>query len=228
MKDRGLQSVKMPKRVYRPKVLNQHIEPEYAPEAFDHVDVLFPDHGHAIHKQKDTLPPRDDIILWNPDKHEKEFNANIQWRDCPEEYRPSLTALIKEFWDVFDEGGFCRHIRGFAFHIDTGNSDPVCCKAPRYGPHESRVLTDLVQRLLDYKFIDHNLKSPYGALSILAQKPNQEHLLWWEYIFRLCVSYRALNAQTRIFTFPSRRCDDAVEAIFGFYIIQLALNCGYW
>ncbi len=70
---------------------------------------------------------------------------------------------------------------------------------------------------------------PWGSLVVLAGKPHQEHKHWSEYVWRLCVSYRPLNAITRPFIFPSRRCDDAARDIGSsrFYIV-MDLLWGYW
>jgi hypothetical protein len=48
---------------------------------------------------------------------------------------------------------------------------------------------------------------------VLAAKPDQGHVHWTKYVFRLCVSYRLLNTVTRGFEFPVPRCDDAVNDI---------------
>ena len=70
---------------------------------------------------------------------------------------------------------------------------------------------------------------PWGSPVVLASKPNQEHVHWSQYVFRLCVSYRALNAVTRPFLFPVKRCDKAVELIGeAEYVITMDLDAGYW
>ena len=70
---------------------------------------------------------------------------------------------------------------------------------------------------------------PWGAMVVLASKPNQGHKHWSEYIWRLCMSYRQLNAVTRPFTYPARRCDDAVQALgHSRYFITMDLYWGYW
>ena len=38
-------------------------------------------------------------------------------------------------------------VRGFKFNIDTGDTPPICCKVPRYGPFESKAMTKLVENL---------------------------------------------------------------------------------
>ena len=50
---------------------------------------------------------------------------------------------------------------------------------------------------------------------VLAQKPHQEHITDInDFVWRMCVSYRKLNAVTKPFQFPIPRCD-AVIVILG-------------
>ena len=47
---------------------------------------------------------------------------------------------------------------------------------------------------------------------LLAPKLHQENVTnIQEFIWRLCVSYRALNAVTKSFIFPIPRCVDSIE-----------------
>jgi hypothetical protein len=73
--------------------------------------------------------------------------------------------------------------------IDTGTHPPICCKPPRYGPHEARVIEELVAEL-ERKGIVEDDRGPYRALVVLSSKPaDQRHVHWTKYVFRLCVSY---------------------------------------
>jgi len=87
---------------------------------------------------------------------------------------------------------------------------------------------NILVKTLEEKGMISDDDGPWGAMSILASKPNQDHVAWHEYLFRFCVSYRKLNAITRPFIFPTRRCDDAVESIRGRWKIQLDMDAGYW
>ena len=100
---------------------------------------------------------------------------------------------------------------------------------PRYGPHETRIINNLVKQLEDDGLIEDD-DGPWGALVVLAAKANQGNLRWHEYIWQLCVSYRRLNQVTRSYTFPQRRCDDAVSAILPKALFYLAMDqdSGYW
>ncbi len=72
-------------------------------------------------------------------------------------------------------------------------------------------------------------EGPYGAMIVLAAKPNQKHVHWTEYVFRLCMSYRQLNAVTRPFNFGMPRCDDETQRIGRAEVcITSDLDAGYW
>ena len=98
-------------------------------------------------KNKNILPPRDDIIKFSRERHQPCFEDLIQWQDCPLEHRSVISAIIYEHWDVFDPTGALRTIQGYVFSIDTGAHKPVCCKPPRYGPHETVVMNKLHSRI---------------------------------------------------------------------------------
>jgi len=158
------------------------------------LEILYKEYGKPLWFEKKQLGPREDILVFNPKIHEEEFNRNIQWQDCPEEKRPIFQKLIQQYWDVFAEEGVKKHIRGAKFHVDTGSIAPVCVKPPRYGPHESKVINDLVEKLEKNGIIEDD-DGPWGAPIVLAAKPHQEHLHWSQYTWRLCVSYRKLKMQ---------------------------------
>ena len=109
-----------------------------------------------------------------------------------------------------------NHIHGFKFNMDTGKYKPICRKQPQYGPHESRVIIAVVEKLEREEIV-------------LASKPDQAHVHWSEFIFRLCISYCTLNTVTRPFTFAITRGDKAVESVGDAqYYITADLDAGYW
>jgi hypothetical protein len=82
---------------------------------------------------------------------------------------------------------------------------------------------------LDSQGIIEDDEGPYGAMIVLAAKPSQDHVHWTEYVFRLCVSFRLLNAITRPFQFPIPRCDDEAESMGNCeFAITADLDAGYW
>jgi hypothetical protein len=224
----GSTSVQVAKRIWRPKVRMVYEEPEALLDTSGDLDWLFEEHGRVVIEDKAALPPRNDLVIYNPEKHLKEFEKNIQWRGCPGELQIVLRTIIHKFFDVFAEEGMQNHIRGFEFNIDTGTVKPICCKQPVYGPHESRVIIALVEKL-EKKDIVEDDEGPWGSPVVLSSKPDQAHVHWSEFIFRLCVSYRAMNTVTRPFTFPITRCDEAVERVGDAkYYITADLDAGYW
>ena len=69
-----------------------------------------------------------------------------------------------------------------------------------------------IKVLLHNKWIVECKSGAYGAPIVLAPKPHQEDIDDInDFIWRMCVSYRALNKITRPFEYPIGRCDDAVE-----------------
>jgi hypothetical protein len=224
----GSTPVNVPKRIWRPKVRMVYEEPEELLDTSGDMDWLFEEHGKVAIEYKKDLPPRDDLIHYDPEIHAKEIDDNIQWRGCPPEHRIVLRAIIEKFFDVFAQEGMQNHIRGFEFNIDTGKVKPICCKQPQYGPHESRVIVALVEKL-EKKGIIEDDEGPWGSPVVLASKPDQAHVHWSEFVFRLCISYRMLNTVTRPFTFPITRCDEAVERVGDAqYYITADLDAGYW
>lgn len=121
-----------------------------------------------------------------------------------------------------------HHIRGTQFHIDTGSSEPICCRLKEYGAHESRIITKLCDSLQENGLIEDD-DGPWGSRVVLAQKPDQSHKHWSEYEWRLCISYRPLNAITRPFTFPIPRCDYATFELGNMKVfISMDMKSGYW
>jgi hypothetical protein len=81
--------------------------------------------------------------------------------------------MIKEYWDCFTEDGLATPIRGFEFVVDTGEAAPIACKPPRYGPHEAKVIMDLVQAMAANGIVEE-CAGPWASMVVLAAKANQE------------------------------------------------------
>lgn len=91
----GSTPVKVPKRVWRPKIRMEYEEPEALLDTSGDLDWLFEEHGKVGIEDRKPLPPRDDVIIYKSDKHGKEFDKNIQWRGCPKEYQTVLRDIIE-------------------------------------------------------------------------------------------------------------------------------------
>ena len=76
----GSTPVQVPKRVWHPKVRMVYEESEETLDTSGDLDWLFEEHSKVIRIQyKKELPPRDDIIKYDPEVHAKEIDDNIQW-----------------------------------------------------------------------------------------------------------------------------------------------------
>ena len=217
----------MPPKVYRPAIPSTYVEPEGLPDPSEGLECLHRPMGCSLWRER--LPPgkRADIIRFQP-SDEQQLNKNINWTGCTEELKRMVLPIIKEYWDVFAEEGLRNPILGFQFVVDTGTATPVCCKLPRYGMHEGPVIRKICDGLKHNGIIEED-RGPWGAMIVLAAKPNQNEVHWNDYVWRMCVSYRKLNSITRPYKFPIRRYDDAILSIGqANYFIKMDLDSGYW
>ena len=139
-------TVQTERKIYRPKLPSLYLEPDLGPDLLDGYELIHKDYGNSLRKLVGPLPIRNDIILFNEALHQQEFDKNIKWGNCPVDQKDQITSLIQQHWDCFAEEGLKKHIRGFSCRVDTGTIEPVCCKPPRYGPHETEVMTKLCQQ----------------------------------------------------------------------------------
>jgi hypothetical protein len=124
-KQMNIKPVSPQKRVWRPQVTSDYKEPDCIPDELSDLEVLYKDFGKPLWANKKPLPPRDDLIAFDKEKHKEEFDSNINWGECPLDLREEISGIIKEFWDVFAEEGVRKNIRGIKFHVDTGSVTPV-------------------------------------------------------------------------------------------------------
>ena len=206
-------AVEMPKKVYRPPLTSLYREPDLGSDPLDGMDWLFACHGKSLRQLKEPLPPRpeEDIIRYTKNDEEELLN-NLDLSKVPNNFKENIIGIVQEYWDVFASAGLRKCIRGFLFEVDTGDCEPICCKTPRYGPHETKIMLELINALDKTRLISDDT-GPWGALIVLAAKPGQFNVPWEKFKWRLCVSYRKLNQVTKPFQYPIPRCDDAVEEI---------------
>ena len=74
--------------------------------------------------------------------------------------------------------------------------------------------------------------SAWGFPIVLAPKPHQEHVSnIYDYVWRMCISYRGLNRVTKIFAYPISRCDSSIEdmgdCVGVIFCIRLDAKQGY-
>ena len=216
-------AIDLPPKVWRPKQQSRYVPPviedDIDDSAFD-----FKQYGRCVARPNPKPPstswtehydqPRDDIIIFDSALHDEELTKDIRiGNTVPDSIRNQLKNLVIDYWDCFCKEGARRTIIGYEFAIDTGDSKPVCCKKPYYGPYESEIILEQIKALLANGWIE-DCEGPWGSMIVLAPKPHQEactdinKLIW-----RMCVSYRKLNSVTKPFEFPIPRCDAAISSI---------------
>ena len=211
--------IDVPPKIWRPKPPNRYTLPDSTPNDVDEDLYLFPSYGRSALLRQTTNPydfsiNRPDRILWDPTHHQSEFDKVIKFSpDLEPDYRSRLTQIIHEHWDSFISTGVRRPVLNYEFCIDTGDANPIACKPPRYGVHESRIMQTQLDDLLALGWISRypDLTS-WLSMIVLAPKPHQEPVSdISDFIWRLCVSYRGLNSVTLVYNFPIPRCDDAID-----------------
>ena len=96
-----------------------------------------------------------------------------------------------------------KTILGYEFKIDTRTSKGICCRPPGYGHYEGSIIMKHIKVLLHNKWIVECNSGAYGAPIVLVPKPHQEDVENIDdFVWRMCVSYRALNKITRPFEYP--------------------------
>ena len=65
---------------------------------------------------------------------------------------------------------------GYRFCIDTGSSLPIACKQIPYRIHESPVIQEHIQTLIDNNHVERITRGAWLSHGLLAPKPHQEHI----------------------------------------------------
>ena len=119
----------------------------------------------------------------------------------------------------------------FEFCIDTGDSKPVCCRHPLYWIRERKIMDEHIQ-IPETKDWMCDCKGRWGSLILLAPKPYKESgNNINDFVWRLYISYLALNGVTKSFKLPIPRFADSNENFGDFsermYFICLDARSGY-
>ena len=225
--------ITVPAKVWRPKPKDRFLDIDYATEYDDSV-FIFEKYGRAI----TTLPmainvaTRQDIRMWNSNHDDEEFTKNF---NIGSSVNPTTTQqlqhIVQKYWDCFYADGVKFPVLHFEFTVDTGTSKPVCCPQPRYGIFERVIMQEQLDTLIHNDWIEP-ASGPWGSMIVLAPKPHQDEVTnISDFVWRMCISYRKLNAITLPFEYPIPRCDDAIDD-FGeghgrLYFISLDARSGY-
>ena len=202
----------MPSKIWRPKPENRYVPLDYGDDIDDDL-LVFTQYGKSVRRTPLVFENTcTDIHKWDATRDTPELRKHLRIGDDVDPATcSSIESLVMKYWDVFYEAGVCKTILGFEFAINTGGSQPVCCRKPNYGPHESAIILEEQQALLANGWI-RKCYGPWGSLVVLAPKPHQEDVENIEdFVWRMCVSYRKLNSVTLPFEYPIPRCDDAIE-----------------
>ena len=111
------------------------------------MEWVFRDYGRYLKQAKEPISPRNDVVEFDVRTNTKELKKDLKLKGCTSDLQDKYKEVVTYYWDVFFEDGFRRTIRGFSFQIDTCNHPNICCKPPRYGPHEYEVMQNIVERL---------------------------------------------------------------------------------
>ena len=179
------------------------------------------DGGSILRKRKHAAPRLDEVdpdfdCAFNEALHGERLRKELDVSHLPMEQRNVVTALIKEFWCVFDEKGLFVPVKDYVCHIDTGTARPIAVKKINYGPRETPIMRKCIAALAELKQVKQIERGEWLFKALLAAKPHQEHITHIEnYVWHFCVNYIPLNAVTRIVAYPIPRCDSAVYIGFG-------------
>ena len=208
----GIHVISIPKKVHRPKVVSQFESIPSYPDV-DEGYFLHESFGKAVFRPKNwDVSARDDIITYDQLKHKKALDSLIIVPTTTNPVREKIIDIITSYLDVYVPEAIKRHILGYEFKIDTGTSKGVCCRPPSYGHYEGEIIMNHVRALLDNTWIRECIAGSYGVPIVLAPKPHQEEITdIKDFVWRMYVSYRALNKVTAPFEYHIGRCDDAIE-----------------
>ena len=193
----------------------------------------FKSYGKTMKRAESWTPwHRSDIIPWNFPLCQHELDDNFNIDSLTDDFtRNAVLQIIKDNWDSFCEVGVARSILDFEFCIGTRNSKAICCRQPKYGVHEAKIMSKQISDLEHNKWI-RDCTGPWGALLLLAAKAHQKSCTNInKLVRRLCVSYRALDTVTRSLEFPIPRCSDSIKDLgnsYGkLYLISFDDRSGY-
>ena len=156
-------------------------------------------------------------VPFDPVRDKDEIDSDLQFEaNVPLHIRNRMTELIKEFWCIFRKAGVLVPIRKYKMVIDTGNNEPFKCRNPLYGTHETRIIEEQIQALLNNGCIVPDTESPFMSKIVLAPKRHQygvtdvDDIIW-----RFCINYVGLKKITKVMAYPIPRCDCATMDGFG-------------
>jgi hypothetical protein len=163
--------IDVPSKIWRAKPENKYVLLDYSDNIDDDI-LVFTKYGNSVRRKPVALvSTRTDIHFWDADCDNLEFRKHFRLGATVDfETRGRIEMMVHKNWDVFHEAGVRLPVLGFEFTIDTGGSQPVCCRKPNYGPHESAIILKQQDVLIANGWI-RKCYGPWGSLVVLAPKP---------------------------------------------------------
>lgn len=168
--------IEIPRKGSLPKVKSTY-DPEVKYDDVDEAKFIFKKYGKAVFRIKAwELGVSNDIIDFKSVENAVMLDSLKISENVPSVSKGMIRKLVTVYWDCFAEEGIKWPILGFEFGIDTGQHTPVCCKKPRYGPHERVIILKQVKVLKHNEWIEKCASGGWGSPLVLAPKPHQEHV----------------------------------------------------
>jgi hypothetical protein len=148
--------------------------------------------------------------------HGKHLKNELDLFHLSLEQGAQLTALIKQYWCVFDDLGTFIPVRHYQCIIDTGSAALNAVKKIHYGPWEIPIMHCSIAVLEKIGQISQIHDGQWLFKALLAPEPHQEHISdIANFVWQFCMNYFPLNQVTRLIAYPILRCNIAVKTEFG-------------
>ena len=89
------------------------------------MEWVFRDYRISLNQEKDPLQHRDEVMDFDVPNKTKYLEKNTKLQELTSNLQENVKEMVTDYWDIFCDDGFRRTIRGFLFHIDTGNHIPI-------------------------------------------------------------------------------------------------------
>jgi hypothetical protein len=162
----------------RKKARNVFFDDRGFPDESDAYDHLLHniEGGVVLRRKKFDTPALDQD---NPDFHysfDKSLHGNrprqeLNLSHLTPEQSSRLSALIKQYWCVFDDRGTFIPVRNYQCVIDTGSARPIAVKKIHYGPRETVIMRKSIAALEKVGQISQIHDGAWLFKALLAAKP---------------------------------------------------------
>lgn len=162
----------------------------------------------ALRQQEVPSPPADSTV----------FNIFPQLSDGA---RASVSAVLQEFSDLFQEVTSFGNVRGFCHTIDTGAARPIRCVRRRRSRLEHEFIRQEVAKMLSLGVVRPS-KSQWVSELLLVAKDGGSKV-------RMAVDYRPLNSVTIPEPVIPPRIDELLDVVGNAkFFVKLDISSAYW